>query len=176
MGTNSLYIPKDMLKSGVFRSLNGTSIIVYFDFRVKVKVQKTKGTRLKKSEWIILNNGELEYTYAEAEAKGIKRPRFIRALRELVEKGFIDVAHAGSGGIKGDKSKYAISERWRDYGTDKFLKATMPKDTRQGRGFSVYWRKKKTNIGNVSVTRPNNVDVTPLKKKKTNEVTQTLLQ
>ena len=73
--------------------------------------------------------------------------RFMRAITELVDKGFIDIIHSGSGGIKGDKSKYAISERWRKWETELFVKKTRLKDNRGGRGFAVYWKKKRTNIG-----------------------------
>jgi DNA-binding PadR family transcriptional regulator len=59
----------------------------------------------------------------------------MRALDELVAKGFIDIAWSGSGGKKGDVSLYAVSDRWTDYGTHKFQSATRPRDTREGRGF-----------------------------------------
>lgn len=150
-------------------------MLVYLDFRMKCKVQKTKAKPGRKSGWIILNDGEIEYTYSEAEGKGISRPAFKRSLKELVEKGFIDISRSGMGGPKGDKSKYAISERWRDWGTDKFKEATMEKDTRKGRGFSAYWRKKKIIIGNENVTPPSNENVTPSKNKPSNGVTKALL-
>lgn len=54
----------------------------------------------------------LEYCYSAAEKKDILRPKFVKALDELTEKGFIDITHFGTGGHKGDKSKYAISEGW----------------------------------------------------------------
>ena len=84
---------------------------------------------------MILNNGEIEYCYSEAEKKGIPRPSFMRNLDMLIEYGFLDITHSGSGGKKGDKSLYAISDRWRDYGTDNFVPSSRPKDLRQGRGF-----------------------------------------
>jgi len=72
-----------------------------------------KGTE----KWFIENNGEIVFFYTEALNKyGITKPRFQRAVDELVEKGFIDITHHG-GGVKGDSSTYAISERWQDYGT-----------------------------------------------------------
>ena len=65
-------------------------------------------------------------------------------MKELVEKGLIDIEHSG-GGYDGDKSLYAISDRWRKYDTLEFEDKTMPKDTRQGRGYAVvHGRKKKT--------------------------------
>lgn len=139
MASNKLYFERDLLKSNVFRSLTKVSILVYQDFRMKCKVQLNKTKPGRQDTWIIINNGEIEYTYSEAEKKGIPRSSFMRAITELTKKGFIDVSHSGSGGVKGDKSKYAISERWRDWGTDKFLKKTRPKDTRKGRGFARMW-------------------------------------
>jgi hypothetical protein len=138
-------IERDLLKSEAFRGLNGTAKTVYFDFRMKCKVQWPKRKPGRGQELDILNNGELVYTYAEAENKKppIGRASFMRALDTLIERGIIDVAHSGSGGKKGDKSLYAISERWRAYGTDEFKPATRPKDRRQGRGFKVYWEQKK---------------------------------
>ncbi len=139
MASNNFYLGRDTAKSTVFRSLGKVAILVHLDFLMKCKVQKVKDKPGRKADWIILNNGEIEYTYSEAERNGISRPRFKKALKELVEKGFIDISHSGMGGPKGDKSKYAISKRWRKWGTDEFEKATMPKDTRKGRGFSVVW-------------------------------------
>ena len=147
MASNSLYLERDLLKSEVFRSLTKSSMLVYFDFRMKCKVQQRKSRPGRKDSWVIINNGEIEYTYSEAEKRGISRAGFMRAISELVEKGFMDITHSGSGGIKGDKSKYAISERWLDWGTGKFVKKARPKDTRSGRGFGVYWAKKRANMG-----------------------------
>ena len=142
MSGDIIVIEKGLLKSKAFRSLSGTTKNAYFDFRMKCRMTKTKARPGRKSERVILNNGEIEYTYSEAEKKGIPRSTFMNCLDELIEKGFIDIAHSGSGGVKGDKSKYAISERWRAWGTDEFIKKTRPRDARKGRGFAVYWAKK----------------------------------
>ena len=141
MASNFIVLEKGLLKSEAFRSLNGTAKNVYFDFRMKCKLQKSKGS--KRGGWRIINNGQIEYTYSEAEKKvpKISRSAFMRAIDALVERGFIDIDHSGSGGIKGDKSKYSISERWRAWGTDDFEKKTRPRDTRSGRGFAIYWKK-----------------------------------
>ena len=160
-----IVLEKALLKHDAFRSLSGISKTILFDFLMKCRVKKMKGKPGRKSEIVILNNGQIIYSYAEALNKGITRPRFIRALRELVEHGFIDIAHPGSGGIKGDVSLYAISTRWKSWGTDKFIDKTIPKDDRKGRGFASYWRNKNSNIGNVSVTQASNVSVTPSRLK-----------
>lgn len=112
--------------------MNGTAKTVLFDFMMRCRIS---GGGKKRKDRVILNNGELVYPYSEAESKGIPRSTFMRAVDDLVAAGFIDIAHSGSGGKKGDCSLYAISERWRDWGTDQFKPATRPKDTRRGRGF-----------------------------------------
>jgi hypothetical protein len=118
------------------------AIIVLMDFLMKRRVKKVKHQGGKTLP--VLNNGQIQYSYAEAEDKGITRPRFTRALDELIGHGFSDIEKQGSGGWKGDLSLYSMSERWRTYGTDKFISAARPKDIRGGRGFSVYWKKKKS--------------------------------
>ena len=143
MSSDIIVVERELLKSKVFRELNGTAKIVFFDFLMKCRVRGVKAKQGRKSGRVILNNGELEYTYAEAEKKEppILRAAFMRALDGLIQYGFIDVAHSGAGGKKGDKSLYAISERWKKWGKDDFVEASRPKDTRQGRGFAVYWKK-----------------------------------
>jgi hypothetical protein len=150
MANNKFYFERDIVKSGVFRSLSKTAIFVYLDFRLKCKWQPMK-VKEGKNRWGIINNGEIEYTYSEAEKKGISRSSFMRSLDELIKKGFIDVAHSGSGGAKGDKSKYVISERWRKYDTPDFIEASRPKDMRTGRGFRTgneHWKKRIIGVKN----------------------------
>lgn len=80
------------------------------------------------------NNGEIIFTYTEAKNKyKITFPRFQRALDDLIEHGFIDIKHHG-GGLNGDTTKYAISERYKEWGTDSFKKIVRQKDMR-GLGF-----------------------------------------
>jgi len=135
MSGKVVVIEQEMLKSEAFRSLSGTGKTVYFDFRMKCRPKSVKNKMRSTKELVILNNGQIEYCYSEAEKRGIPRTTFMRALTELINRGFIDVEHSGSGGIKGDKSLYGISERWRAYGTEGFIEAARPKDTRGGRGF-----------------------------------------
>jgi len=159
-----IVLEKEILKSEAFRSLTGTAIVIYLDFRMKCRIKSIKGKPGREKGYVILNNGKIEYCYSEAGKRGITRPRFKRALKDLVEHGFLDIEHTGSGGFKGDKSKYALSDRWKAWGTDSFKKMTMKKDARKGRGFAVYWKKKNSKIGNVSVTPSSNTNVTPLRK------------
>ena len=60
-------------------------------------------------------------TYGEAEALGIKTSSFHRSIIKLVEVGFLDIYHQG-GWVGRDYSRYSMSDRWKDYGTDLFKK------------------------------------------------------
>ena len=149
MSGDVIMVERELLKAEAFHSLSGTAKTVLFDFLMKRKIKgvKVHGRKVP----MLLNNGELVYSYAEAEQKGIPRSTFMRSLDELVSKGFIDIAWSGSGGKKGDVSLYGLSDRWAAFGTDKFKPATRPKDKRQGRGFrrgNKEWMKaRKSNIG-----------------------------
>ena len=119
-------------------------MLVYFDFLRKRQMEPVK--RAKRSdEWVIKNNGEIVYPYSEAEHKGIGRREFRNAIDELMEKGFLDIAHQGSGGRSGDMTRYFLDNRWKEYSTPAFRPARNPrrKDTRQGRGWSAFHAKKK---------------------------------
>ena len=147
MASNILVIEKDLLNSQAFRGLSSTAKDVYFKFLMKRVIAKTKPRPGRKSQMVITNNGELEYTYTEAEKAGIPRATFMRCIDQLVARGFIDVCHSGSGGKKGDKSLYAISNRWRAWGKAEFVERKRQKDARKGRGFSTYWKKKSVIMG-----------------------------
>jgi len=143
MAGDIIVIEKELLKSECFRALSGTAKTVYFDFRMKCQVRGVKPKAGRRKERFILNNGEIEYCYSEAEKKGIGRASFMRALDVLIERGFIDCCHSGTGTRKGDKSLYGISDRWQLYGKQGFVTAKRQKDSRKGRGFAVVWQKRK---------------------------------
>ena len=151
---SKIVIDADLVLSPAFLQLTGAAPKVYLLFlrrRRMVKLGK-KG----KEKWVISNNGEIVFPYAEAKEKfGITPPRFQRALDQLVEHGFIDIAHLGGGMVK-DISKYAISDRWGKYETDDFIHKHREKDTR-GLGFK---KKEVLKVGNENVTRTSNTNVT----------------
>jgi hypothetical protein len=143
-----LFLERDMFKSPAWLGLGGLAPHVYMLFRLRLQVHRVKGPQHKRTPFEFVNNGELRFGYAEAKHDfGISIPRFRRALAELVARGFLDVAHHG-GGLEGDVSKYAISERWRRYGQPDFEAVTLPR----GRG----WTKKATHE-NVSAPTYENV-------------------
>lgn len=123
---------QDMFKSKAFRTMPATAIIILLDFLMRRRVKKNR----------ILNNGEIVYPFSEAEKKGIPQATFNRNRDILIERGFLDVTHAGSGGKKGDMTLYALSDRWQKWGKDTFRTSERPKDLRKGIGFTAYWNKK----------------------------------
>jgi hypothetical protein len=151
---SKIVIDADLVTSKVFLCLTGAATHVYLLF-LKRRQMKKSG-RKGKERWVISNNGEIVFPYAEAKEKfGITPPRFQRALDQLVEHGFIDIVHSGGGMVK-DISKYSISERWLSYGTDSFIPQYRQKDTR-GLGFK---KKEALKVGNENVTRTSNTNVT----------------
>jgi hypothetical protein len=119
----------------------------------------------KRNSWVTKNNGEIVLTYSETTKKfGIARSTFRNSIDQLVKLGFINIAHQG-GGITKDCSKYAISDRWRDYGKEEFIKKSRPKDTR-GLGITEdnYWErigsKRKNLKSKIGITVDTNSSIT----------------
>ena len=150
---SKIFIDADLVLSPAFLQLTGAAPQVYLLFLRRRRMVKLG--RKGKEKWIIENDGEIVFPYAEAKEKfGITPPRFQRALDQLVEHGFIDITHSG-GGMLRDISKYAISTRWMDYGTSKFIEKQRPKDTR-GLGFK---KKGALKVGNENVAKTSNTSV-----------------
>ena len=150
---SKIVIDADLVLSPAFLQLTGAAPKVYLLFLRRRRMVKLG--RKGKEKWIIENNGEIVFPYAEAKEKfGITPPRFQRALDQLVEHGFIDIVHSG-GGMLRDISKYSISERWLSYGTDSFIPQYRQKDTR-GLGFK---KKGALKVGNENVAKTSNTSV-----------------
>lgn len=133
-----IVLEQTMIKSSAWLSLSATAILVYLLFRCKCQIAKKSRRQDKHSEGLmerLLNNGELVFTYIEAAQKHkITAGRFRRAIDELVEKGFIDITATGMG-VHKVESWYAISDRWRDWGTESFKSAKRPEPNIRGCGF-----------------------------------------
>jgi len=112
-------IEKRLLRSKAYRSLRTPT--AYFVLGIFwSKRQMTQVGRPGKRQWVIANNGEIEFTYPEAERKyGISGSAFRKAIDELRDKGFIDIAESGAGLYKA-KNLYSISDRWPLYGTPEY--------------------------------------------------------
>ena len=127
ISSDGMFIPRRMHRSPAFRKLTASSILVLFEFMFRRQLVKVG----RRDRWLIKNNGEIVLTYAEITTRfGIARSTFRNSIDQLVKIGFIDIAHHGGGMMK-DCSKYGISERWRDYGKEGFIKKSRKKDNRK---------------------------------------------
>jgi hypothetical protein len=114
-----IFLEWEMLDSEVFKKLSGKTKNVLLRFLQK-RIWIGKG---KKKKYI---NSGLAFTYSEAMALGVSTSQFHTIIKKLFEIGFIDIEHQG-GGLARDYSRYALSERWHDYGTPKFKKLEKKK-------------------------------------------------
>ena len=155
--------------------LSGIAPQVLLMFLARRKIGKIG--RKGKEKWVISNNGKIIFTYSEAVSKfKLTRPRFARAISQLVKFGFIDINHVGGGMVK-DISTYYISDRWENYGTQEFEEKKRPKDTR-GLGFTPKnWeersqkkRRAKLKISNKNVTAYRGITYTSSNKNVTEEI------
>lgn len=125
--SDDMYISKILISSDAWKCLSADAMRAYLAFRLKCKMEqvKSKASRHGNKDYRIENNGEIQFSYKEAKEKwGISN--FNRVLDELIGYGLLNLTYQGSG-LMGDTSKYAISERWRLYGTDDFKTAHRPK-------------------------------------------------
>jgi hypothetical protein len=136
MASPIIVVEREMIKSSAFRTMPATAMVMLLDFLSRRKMKKGN----------ILNNGEIVYPFAEAARRGIPAASFNRNRDLLIERGFLEVTHAGSGGKRGDMTLYALSDRWKKWGKDGFVKAERTKDERKGIGFNVHWHKKNFGI------------------------------
>ena len=138
MATKVIVFDRSLPRSEAFRSLSRWGMLVCLDFLGKRRMQpvKRKGRR---DEWEITNNGDIVYPYKEAMHRGINPTQFRDAIDDLIEKGFLDINHQGSGGRAKDMTTYVIDTRWKYYGTTAFKPAKNPriKNTKQGQGFEM---------------------------------------
>jgi len=145
------WIEGEMVVHSSFISLKGAAPQVLLLFRCKCVMEKRPKRKPKRWRPRILNNGEITFYYSEAEKRGITRPRFKRAIDELVKKGFIDIMRPGNGFAR-IPTLYAISDRWRKWGTPEFEHATRAKDTRNR-------RRRAEEVGNASIPCIGNANV-----------------
>ncbi len=115
-GKNIIWTDREFRTSTLFKKLTKTSFIVLIEFYAK---RRTDG-RGKRAQ--MTNNGQLVFTYNEAETLGISRSSFQRSLDQLIEYGFIDVVTTGAG-LYRSPNLYALSDRWKDWGKPNYRPA-----------------------------------------------------
>jgi len=137
----NVYVQWEMLDSKAFKELNASGIRVLLRFLQKRTWAYIKQGRHQKR---VYENHNLVFTYAEAAAViGIQTTTFYNAIKRLVEVGFVDIEHQG-GTFGHDYSMYALSERWRDYGTERFK--IVEKERTLPRGHDVRSNMQKTKV------------------------------
>lgn len=141
---HGVYLESKLFDSKAFKSLTRAQMRIFYEFMLKRRFGKRSRKGRKQQEHIIMNNGHITFTYAEAEKLGYPRPTFRRAIDKLIEVGLIDLTYQGQGGyvsdngkVSGESSLYGMSDRWKDYGNDSFVVKKREKDTRKGRGWAV---------------------------------------
>lgn len=103
-------LPLDVFRSEAMKGLNGQDLRILIWFLLKQTwSQAGKG---RQSRTVHEKSG-LVFNHTEAASMGIESHAFYRAIKQLIEVGFIDQEHQG-GTSGNDPSRYAISERWRD--------------------------------------------------------------
>ena len=119
-----IVVERGLIRSRAFLSLktrgSAQALLLFLSKRKMIRVGKKKS-------WMCANNGELTFTFSEALKHGWGKKRFSLIRRELLEKGFIDIEEPG-GAYGKDPTKFRLSERWRDFGTDHFVKSEWPED------------------------------------------------
>ena len=114
------WIEPEMMESMAFRGLGAKAMWVLLRFQQKQKWgnMKTAGRNVR-----VYENTGLTFTYAEAAYFGLSDATFYRAIKQLVERGFLDVEHRGGtfghGSFK-DYTTFKLSHRWEKWGTVNF--------------------------------------------------------
>ena len=139
---NKLFVDKRLPTSKAFLSLSASAIKALFIFYRKRRFEKHKG-KPGKRDYVFVNNGQLVFPYNESMKYGFTRTSFLKALRDLIEKGFLDITHRG-GGLEGDVSLYKLSDRWLKYDTAEFEHVNPPEPRRYNSALKIYWSEKKS--------------------------------
>lgn len=129
-------IPWEISDSEAFKSLSAIGIRVLIRF-----LQKRTWTKRRRAKKPDYNNSGLAFTYAEAAIMGISTSQFCTVLKKLIAIGLIDIEYQG-GIHKNDYSLYAISERWRSFGTKDFVEVKKPRVLWKGHDVRSWMKKK----------------------------------
>lgn len=113
-----IVLPWEMMESEAFWKLTAIQQRVLMRFYQKRTFERKRRHGTNEYYWHYYNDG-LAFPYAEAKHFGISKASFHRAIIKLVKLGFIDVEHQG-GQHRRDHSRYKITDRWKQYGTENF--------------------------------------------------------
>jgi hypothetical protein len=126
-----------VIESDAFRELSGGAAYrILIRFYQKIHRHRPKRKPIKDPDKLkMTNDGEITLTYAEAGEFGLSEKTYNRVLHELVEdKGFIDIAECGNWYHR-QPTRFAVSDRWKHYGTPQYKRVKMPRGLPRGLGF-----------------------------------------
>lgn len=130
------FLSRDLIASKAYWKLTGKEKNVFLVFYLKRQLHdnrtKQKFRIRDDSAKMVRNNGEIIFTYAEAAGYGISKSTFTRCIDRLVEVGMLDIAEQGG---ENEPTKYAISDRWMQYGKEGFVEKKRKKLRNQRIGF-----------------------------------------
>ena len=109
-GSNVIFLERALIESQAFILLTGKAPQVLAIFRTKLRMEHRgpKGRR----EWVIVNNGQIVFLYAEARRFGLSNFQFASAIGQLLEHGFLKITQRGG---QNQPTLYAISDDWRQW-------------------------------------------------------------
>jgi len=125
---NQIWIEADMFYSDAFNALSASAIKTLMRCLQKRKWEKLKGHRRKQ---IIYTDEGFIFPYREAAFLNIGTTQYWKNIKTLIALGFLDLIHQGGWYQKHEKEKdysvYKLSDRWRLYGKQDFIKVEKPK-------------------------------------------------
>jgi hypothetical protein len=128
------WLERDLFNSRAFWALRGAApqLLIRFLGKRDIGNDGNGHYKVKNAHNITMTYLELENLWTKkpkGKVEGIERKRIIRAIDELLAKGFIEIIHRG-GAYQQDKTIYALSENWRLW-REGMICSKRSKETRQ---------------------------------------------
>lgn len=102
-------LERDLLSSRAYCDLSASAAKLYPHMKMQAGLNQSQG------------NPDFAFTYRDGQSHGFARATFSRAINELIAKGFvIPTRYGGKRGFCKFENRFALSERWRSYGTNAF--------------------------------------------------------
>ena len=127
---NEIRITADIFYSEAFKKIKRSGSIIVTLMRCLQKRKWKFEGKSRNKKMIYLDEGFI-FPYAEAAFLDIGTTQHWKNINKLIEVGFLDVVHQGGWYQKHERDRdysvYKLSERWRDYGTNEFVKVEKKK-------------------------------------------------
>ena len=116
-----LVLSKKMIHSKAFSKLTGSAKQILLELCMRMKLENYNLTKHRAAErFYVSNNGKLVLTYKGFHNQfGYSTATISKAIDQLVNHGFIEIAELGSG-VKRISHKIALTNNWEKFGTPEF--------------------------------------------------------